>query len=217
MVQANVLKKIALASLFAVFVVLSVYYSFAALPDTVGAGVRLGLPNSSRTGLVDINASNLSGTVTFYLNVSLTGAGTNITNVTFYYNDSTSPWSGVISWGLIGHNTTFNISEEINSTGYKIVWDTTTVTDRNRTVTINVTVRGNASAGQGAATPPAWIQTTASLAVNITIDNTAPLDIRLQGYAWDKAGEFFNGTHYRNNGTGIRFNVSARDNIADYR
>ncbi|HIH18217.1 MAG TPA: hypothetical protein HA282_02030 [Nanoarchaeota archaeon] len=211
---------------FAVFLVLvfaSVYY-VVALPGVSVVHVgNIGLPNATSTKVVslsvgqpsgsapNINRSNMSGTVTFDLNTTITISvdASNITNVSMYYNATVGPEKAAdgITWALVGHNNTFNLSTGNGNLSYFIVWDTTLVADSNGSVVINITVRGHNGTGALGS-----FNVTSGIAYNITIDNTAP-EVRLEGYAFDNPGVLFNRTHYRNNGTGIRFNFTALDTL----
>lgn len=211
--KAKVLKNSVFFSVFLVLVLASVYYVIAANPGTEIHLGSAGLPNATSTRAVslsaanNINRSNMSGTVTFHLNSTITTGGAaaaapNLSNVTLYYN-ATIGAEQVLTWSVIAFNNTFNLSTTgtNSSIAYIFVWNTADVTDSNQSVTINVTAVVNGT-----------FKTTSALAYNITIDNTAP-EVRLEGYAFDNAGVFFQSTHYRNNGTGIRFNFTALDTL----
>ncbi|OYT41790.1 hypothetical protein B6U80_00675 [Candidatus Pacearchaeota archaeon ex4484_26] len=165
------------------------------LTSEIDVGNAFGLPNSTWTGADNINRSNLSGNVGLFLNASI-GAGTqNITNVSFYYSTD-----GGATWHFIGVNNTFNITEAVNNTNYRVYWDTSSLDDANQSIEVNTSVGVNGTT---------YISSTT--AYNITIDNTAPT-IVLWGYAVDETG-YFQSTHYRANGTGIRFNFTATDTL----
>lgn len=142
---------------------------------------------------VPLTEDNLSGTVLLRLNLTIP-TNSNVSNVSFYYSTNNGTWT------FIGVNGTFQNSTD-DAMNYTFSWATTGVADGSKLYSFQARIGNNGS-----------IYSNSTVASNVTIDNTAP-GIQLQGFAAESTA-YFNGTQYRNNGTGIRFNVTANDAIS---
>lgn len=153
--KVKLIKNIAFSTVFAVLVLLSVYYVIAANPGVIWDSTQLNTP---------VNATVRSGTIPIDINSAPTEVAFNVTNVTFYFVN-------LSGYQLIGFNLTQNL------TNYTLSWDTTStqgiaLPDGTYGLIANITTENRTAQGEGGV----FSNYTGNLTLmyNITIDNTDP-------------------------------------------
>tara|TARA_Y100000310_G_scaffold338661_1_gene429004 strand:- start:4904 stop:6496 length:1593 start_codon:yes stop_codon:yes gene_type:complete len=136
------------------------------------------------TIITPVNLTNISGTIVLNATISGVQSGTNVTNVTFFYDNG----SGIFV--EIGSNSSVNLTE------YTFVWDTTTTNGDGANFSVNATASFvNESEAE-------VVNFTSVVVGNFTVDNTAPT-ITLNTPADGN----------QDNNTLITFNFSVTDNV----